>query len=446
MQVLCCKFYAAFTKFKVEGIRDFLKEVLDDAERQTTVNEAILNCLYEAQVPSLCQYVAVVMKKRLEVTHTLSPLYCMVVGYFLHCISLTPGGGKFHIEFGGNDLDEYRCGYLVNELKKCECGQLSLSLSGTGPWAETASLLVPMLQRNCISELSLSIKDFSGSGFGQLVQCLLADSSMIPLIFLNFRRSDRHSIIPPEGARELADFLAVNSTLQELNLKRYRIPPEGMRALADSLTKNSTLRTLNLAYCTIPPGGISALADSLTKNSTLQTLNLSGCIIPPEGTRALADSLTKNSTLQTLNLSCCTIPPEGISALADSLTKNSTLQTLNLSGCTIPAEGIRALADSLTKNSTLQTLNLSGCIIPSEGIRALADSLTKNSTLQTLDLSYCRIPPEGISTLADSLTKNSTIQTLNLLGCTIPPEGIRALADSLNSSDIGSIMVRNAAR
>ena len=76
------QFYAAITKLKSPGIREVIDRIVEAKSKPLLVS--LLRCLYEAQDPALCLYVADRLEYRLDLSETsLSPLDCLSVGFFL---------------------------------------------------------------------------------------------------------------------------------------------------------------------------------------------------------------------------------------------------------------------------------------------------------------------------------------------------------------------------
>ena len=111
------QFYAAFTKLKTEGIRDTVSNIVKSKDK--TILMSLLHCLYEAQDSTLCQFVASQLKQELDLfRHSLSPVDCLSVGYFLTTMCLTTAG-KFILKLTNDRLDEYCASLLVRELSRC---------------------------------------------------------------------------------------------------------------------------------------------------------------------------------------------------------------------------------------------------------------------------------------------------------------------------------------
>ncbi len=480
------QFYAAFTKFEVEGIHEFLREVVVtnrgpslittsqptmptanmyktilDCQYEAQPHKTILDCLYEAQDPSLCQYVAGLMNNELDVDYTVSPLHCMVLGYFLCCIAPTDKHGKFHIHFRNYELDEHNFTYLINELKKCSCGQLALSLNGEGDgWNKTAFAFVRMLEKSCshcISELKVSL----GRGISQdaLNEFLLpAKSCGIPRVSLVvtelsgrpesyvIRECNTTGLKTLRVCRwgnvalaqvSLSSVLAVHTTMETLALSQHGhshpLSSQDARALADALAGNATLKALSLSGHKLPPGGVKTLADSLAGNSSFKELNLSRCKLSSEDLRDLADSLLTNNSLEVLILSQNNLYGE-VWDIIHALKVNSALKTLDISYCQL---GGRMLEHLVTASKSLETLILSGNDLSytdcgQTGAHYLAQGLRQNMSLRRLSIEWCMLTDDTMEVIVRALEHHPSMQEINFDGNQFTASGLKTLSESLN--------------
>ena len=86
-----------------------------------------------------------------------------------------------------------------------------------------------------------------------------------------------------DGAKVIAEALAVNTTLKNLHCDCSEIEVEGAVALATALTSNNTLEKLSLMYnIFIAAEGAKAFAKALERNRSLKDLNLNLCLIGKE--------------------------------------------------------------------------------------------------------------------------------------------------------------------
>jgi hypothetical protein len=167
--------------------------------------------------------------------------------------------------------------------------------------------------------------------------------------------------------------------------------------------------------------GAIRLADSLACNITLKNLNIGSNCISDEGATAVAKALEHNTTLHTLSIRENFIGNESAVCFAEALTCfDVRLQVLDLSSNDINDQGAIALAQIYKKLSnsdrkcSLSTLYLSNNRIGNAAAVEFSKCLLQNETLMLLDLSYCRIADSGGLSFAEALPLNSHLQTLNL--------------------------------
>jgi Ran GTPase-activating protein (RanGAP) involved in mRNA processing and transport len=84
-----------------------------------------------------------------------------------------------------------------------------------------------------------------------------------------------HNNVGDEGARDIADALKHNTTLEWLYLSDNNIGDEGACAFADALKHNTTLIELDISVNNIGDEGVCAFADALKHNTRLHWLELS---------------------------------------------------------------------------------------------------------------------------------------------------------------------------
>ena len=255
------RFYAAFTKLQTTGIRDIVARIVQKKKKPLLVN--LLHGLYEAQDLSLCHFVASRLNGELDISkNTLSPMDCLVVGYFLSCVCLT-SCYEFEVKLSNCSLDVYRVSFLVREL--------------------SSSSLKPLLT------LDLS-KDNLSDGVVHIAEILSHSNCFKTLYISECRLGD-------QGVKSLASALEMNDSLEELNLS-------GNRAVTGiGLTALGRLKKLNISDCGINDQGVKSLASALEMNDSLRELNLSGNrAVTGIGLMALGGSLKRNRGLKTLIL------------------------------------------------------------------------------------------------------------------------------------------------
>ena len=348
------RFYAAFTKLQTEGVRDIVARIVQKQEKPLLVN--LLHGLYEAQDPSLCQFVASHLKGELDLCgNTLSPMDCLVVGYFLSCVCLTTSGA-FKVNLNSCSLDDYRVSFLVRELSK----------SSSSTDAQTTT-------RN-----GYLVMDLSGNG------------------------------IQENGGKAIGDVLIMNTSLQVLDLHKNNIGEKGCKAIGDGLMVNRFLQVLDIHGNPIS-AGVVHIAESLKYNHSLLEINLGGCRISEEESEAIGNALIMNTSLQVLGLHKNNIGEKGCKAIGDGLMVNRSLQVLDLHGNPISA-GVVQIAESLKHNYSLRKINL-GVFITANVAESLATSLKDICSLRTLRMNR-KLSDECVAHIADCLIHNNSVNKL----------------------------------
>eukprot|EP00927_Polykrikos_kofoidii_P070875 TRINITY_DN67253_c0_g1_i1.p1 TRINITY_DN67253_c0_g1~~TRINITY_DN67253_c0_g1_i1.p1 ORF type:complete len:927 (-),score=132.05 TRINITY_DN67253_c0_g1_i1:191-2971(-) len=164
------------------------------------------------------------------------------------------------------------------------------------------------------------------------------------------------------GASRIEDALQTNQVIERLTLDRadHRgVETHGAKSLLTSLSLNTGLIYLSLSQCGIKSAGIIDLAKALAMNRTLQILNLCGNRFGDEAAAALGTVLGSGpGGLRHLNCSSCHLEDSCGVALAQGLGTNNTLETLNLRDNLLRSGAGGALADALRRHTVLTNLVL----------------------------------------------------------------------------------------
>ena len=398
------RFYAAFTKLQTEGVRDIVAHIIQEQQKSLLVN--LLHGLYEAQDLSLCQFVASHLKGELDLNrNTLSPMDCIVVGYFLSCVCLTISG-EFKVDLRNCSLDYYRVSFLVRELCKCSSLAVSDAQAATGD--------------GCL-EMELSGNGLQEKGGKAIGDALMVNRSL--------RVLDLSKNPISAGVVYLAESLKHNHSLLEINLSDCDISEENSKAIGDALMENKFLQVLDLHHNPIS-AGVVHIAESLKHNHSLLEINLSDCDISEENSKAIGDALMENKFLQVLDLHHNPISA-GVVHIAESLKHNHSLLEINLGKCGITEKCCTAIGDALMVNRSLKVLNLDGNPI-SAGVVHIAESLKHNHSLIELNLGNCGITEEGFKAICDALmVSRRSLRVQNLQESSVKERRCKAIGDAL---------------
>ena len=246
----------------------------------------------------------------------------------------------------------------------------------------------------------------------------------------------RGNRIGSSGAASLSQALAVNSSLTNLDLSKNSFGNSAAASLAQALAVNSSLANLNLSENRFGNSGAACLAQALAVNSSLTKLDLSENRFGNSGAASLAQALAVNSSLTKLDLSENRFGNSGAASLAQALAVNSSLTNLNLRGNSIGDSGAASLSQALSVNSSLTNLVLRGHSIGHSGAASLSKALAVNSSLTKLDFSWNSIGDSGAASLSQALAANSSLTNLDLRGSRIGDSGAAFLSQALgvNSS------------
>ena len=253
------QFYAAITKLRTSrkflgrlpywlspipaGVLDIVRKMI---KKQMTkpLLVSLLHCLYEAQDPSLCQFVAEQLENGLYLNNTsLAPMDSLAIGYFLYSVSLAP-----------SNADEFRV-----DLDNCslgDTGSKSLMQSICRSIHPHGAVNVPLNMYVCDNEI--------------------------------------HEV----GASHIAEILNSTSMVSKLRLSRNPIGDKGLQTIFKAVKQNKTLKVLSVHDCGMTDTGVASVADALQTNSTLEIVNFtSNAAVTENGLACLAEALSRHSGL-----------------------------------------------------------------------------------------------------------------------------------------------------
>ena len=236
------QFYAAITKLRTSrpflsklphwlcpvpaGVRDLLRKIIKIQksiwyEEPKTLLVSLFHCLYEAQDPSLCQFVTEQLGNVLDLGYTsLSMVDSIAIGYFVSSVSVTTINAK---EF-------------IVHLGYCSLGD-----------AGTKSLMQSI--------------------------CRSIDPHSTVHTHLNMQLEMNE--IHEEGASHIAELLNSTSIVSLLWLNGNPIGDKGLQTIFDALKQNKTLKMLNVSDCGMTDTGVALLADALLSKDTPEILIIS---------------------------------------------------------------------------------------------------------------------------------------------------------------------------
>ena len=409
---------------------DLVRRII--ARKSISLLISLLHCLYEAQDPSLCQFVAEQLGGRLNLSNTsLTPVGCLAIGYFLSSVTLTASNNKvFRV-------------YLNN----CSLGD-----------AGTKSLM---------HSISRHIDPHS---------------TVNTHLDMELVRNEIHE----EGASHIAEVLNNTSIVSGLRLRDNPIGDKGLQTIFNSLKQNNTLKVLDVSNCDMTDAGVPSLAEAIKVNETLERLDFSqegtngnilvsllhclyeaqdpslcqfvaellggrldlrGTSLTPVDCLAIGYFLssvtltTSNNKVFTVDLKSCSLGDADTKSLMRSISRHiephSTVNTyldMELERNEIHEEGASHIAEVLNNTSIVSGLRLYGNPIGDKGLQIIFNSLTQNNTLKVLDVSDCGMTDAGVPSLAEAMNLNTTLEELYINGNAITDNGLTCLVEVLSRS------------
>ena len=287
------QFFSAITKLKSPGIRQVIDRIVEAESEPLLVS--LLNCLHEAQDPSLCLYVAEGLEYELDLSKTsLSPLDCLSISFFLSSVT----GKEISVKLwkcsigdvGAKCLAKYLCSDVDHVSK------VAIDLFDNEIHEEGASHIARMLY--FIEHLYLPENPIVNTG-ASLISEAVRDTVTLKTLILN------HCGITSKGAEDLSRALAQNSSLEKLDIGWNTLGDKGISHVAEALKQNTQLKELWIGYCGMTDKGAASLASALSVNNSLKMLQMGGPkeALTEDGLSTITQSLTNKSAFVKLAIS-----------------------------------------------------------------------------------------------------------------------------------------------
>ena len=383
------QFYAAFTKFTNKGVQNIITRSHKNSSKLNLL--CILRCLFEAQTHDQTLHLKLIPRLKgafpFSGVHTLTPLDCISIGYFMAFI---PSGVLPCLNLENLGIDDYTLSLLVGEFSRC------------------SEVLPAGVMERGITSLCIR-KNYKVTAIG--IYHVLHQTNIAAKTLIAYCCG-----ISNLGMETLARALAVNRTLEHLDISSNNIGDTSVAHIAKALLTNTTLKTLCVCHLKgfISDSCAESLARALVDNgSSLKRLEISGNKIGDKGIDHVANALSTNTLLEVLSVRKCDISDLGAELLARALAVNRTLETLDISHNNIGDNGITHIATILESNTTLELLSVERCGISDLGAESIASALAANSSLKKLVINNKNIGDDGIAHIAQLLwTNNSTLEFL----------------------------------
>jgi hypothetical protein len=286
---------------------------------------------------------------------------------------------------------------------------------------------VKLLCQNLLPALnSLDLRGIFDYDVVQIVCEKMANNCVLKKLSLDITVEGRMS----SAGASLGSMLAINSTLDSLDLRDADLGPNGVEALLQPLTGHATARPLNksLAHLLIGEevplgqGAGEAIAHMLRTNDTLTHFSiLAGKGLKPSDVCKILESLQKNQTLLSLSLRECqgVKGPDVSAKMMDLFRMNRSLTNIDLYSTPLEQSDVCKILESLQNNQTLLSLSLRDCMgVKGPDVSAkMMDLFQMNRSLTDIDLGHTPLEQPDVCKILESLQKNQTLRHLHLGWC-----------------------------
>jgi hypothetical protein len=215
--------------------------------------------------------------------------------------------------------------------------------------------------------------------------------------------------MPSASAASMGSMLAINSTLDSLDLRKTLLGSNGVEALLQPLTCHAPDPPLNKSLTHLKIGGY-------------------GIQIGQGAGEAIAHMLRTNDTLTHFSIvNCHGLEPSDVCKILESLQKNQTLLSLSLRNC----QGVKGpdvlakMMDLMQMNHSLTNIDLGCTPLEQSDVCKILESLQKNQTLHSLGLYYCKgvKGPDVLAKMMDLVRMHPCLMEIDLFGTPLEREG-----------------------
>ncbi|KAH9532570.1 hypothetical protein CY35_18G004900 [Sphagnum magellanicum] len=332
---------------------------------------------------------------------------------------------------GYDEAYKEHCHQFIDAVSKCQSlKELTISSRQQKLSIEEVQLLC----QNLLPALNyLGLQDLLDNDGLEIVCEKMANNCVLKNLSLEGRMSN--------AGASLGSMLAINSTLDSLNLLGTDLGPNGVEALLQPLTGHATARPRNKSLTHLEIGGPDiqmgqgageAIAHMLRTNDTLTYFNIfEGNGLEPSDVCKILESLQKNQTLLSLDLFGCqgVKGPDVSGKIMDLFRMNGSLTRIDLSATPLEQSYVCKILESLQKNQTLRYLRLHAC----EGVKGpdvlarMMDLVRMHPCLMEIDLRGTPLEREGQAAQVQAQLENNAKDYMAVLRGMprVPPKFVR---------------------
>ena len=289
-----------------------------------------------------------------------------------------------------------------------------------------------LLQTPQIVSLDLASNSIQDEGARAIFYALESNKSLFQLILGSASGLHRNSL-GAKSCKELAEMLAANKVLAELDLAMSEITVDLMMTITKGLKQNITLSSLNLANNNIQSRGCKRLFNALV-HTHLSSLNISSNQIRDDVAPEFINYISKNKYIKSINLASNQLTKAFTKSIAQGFASQSHLSELILAHNPLCGVGVEELGHALAINKYINRLDLSMCQIDFVGFQSFCSKLQNNQSITYISLSNNPIGDKGAQSLAGVIRNHLTLKEIELELCEFTDEGGNILVPEFEHS------------
>lgn len=263
-----------------------------------------------------------------------------------------------------------------------------------------------------------------------------------------------NNIIGPTGAKAIADFIVSKHApeIETWYIAGNRIDADGIAMISAALETDHHATALWLKRNPIMADGCTPLSRMLAVNTTLEVLDLFNCGIGDEGVINLFREIGGNITMKHLYIGANGLTHRAMPVLADYFQRLVSRGEIGLTGLKmvvnrIEDTGAKILAAGLTGYRHLKKFSIASNGLTAEGVAPLLEAVAGSPELVYVDIGHFKstfdlgeLPNQlgdaGIDAVLDFLSKTPAVRGLDLTNNGMTLDGLERVIEVLPKTSI----------
>ena len=234
------------------------------------------------------------------------------------------------------------------------------------------------------------------------------------------------------------------TTLRHLDLSDNPISDVYANDLANFIAKNTQLRNLNVSNCSLATEGVLKLIKVLKESTVVQHLDLGLNYLTDQLDNVAAEIavlISKNNAIEHLCLPYGVLLDNDLQVVLKAMQETNSLKYIDISCNQISSSLYQHVTDLIASNKNLDFFKISKLVLSQGGLDQLVDALPKLRGLQMVSLNECHVSDRQRSQLSVMISQNPGITDFRVTDCVLSDLVIDELFTSLKVVKLLSCLV-----